>query len=333
MGFFKTFAALCSGTSVFIELLNAKLGRAIFHAVIMILTAACIVTLGAGYRNAKAVDEGVRNFEASCGALSLTHDSVSTKLHDTPLFETGDFAFINLSGKFLNNAPEIVRDSLDRPKQYNIYCFDSGFLFVMAGGGREGGFSAQFIPAGGLYEGFSGKGSAFSIYKDFSSQQYFTDIRLFTTYLDGLLAQEKARQANTSAAQVESADSVAVTQDAMKQLVSFAVATSAFIMTLKEAILMFLLCSFSFSVAEMYRMAPLKDKIKFKNIYVVTVYAMFPPFAIAALYAAFDLPFFSFQITFLIAFMIYHLTGFNGILRHFLPPPPPPDENDYDDDF
>lgn len=84
---------------------------------------------------------------------------------------------------------------------------------------------------------------------------------------------------------------------------------------------------FFFVLAQYFRMSVFPNRLSFRTIVVIALYAAFPPMLIASLYTALVLPLFSYQMLFFIGYFVYHLLAFHAVMR-FLNPPRP----DLDDD-
>lgn len=61
-------------------------------------------------------------------------------------------------------------------------------------------------------------------------------------------------------------------------------------------------------------------KMSFRTILILTLYSAFPPLIIAALFSGMALPFLSFQTVFFIAFFLYHLVVFSRVQKQLNPP-------------
>lgn len=312
----------------------------------MLVLVAFIVTGGVYLFSKEPIAKAGALFGDRVGAIAVTQYSIDTKNHNPgeSIFEIGSFAFVNLTGSYLDGKDEILSEALSNVAPVTFFCFNSSMAILVS----ETSTSYKFIaiPANYVFDLLSNKplnnqNGSFIMekYMSMPSVNNLEDIYVKLSELASVVPEMSLPSSDSEAETMTEKDikesstvkipTIIFTESSFTNFATLAVVGGTFFSMFFQMLMLYLICIAFFPLAEYFRMTPLRGKISYKAIVIVTMYCTFPALLIGGLFTAAGVTFMTFPMVFMISFFIYELIGFNGIIRHFMPPPP---QDEFDDD-
>ena len=306
MNFFKTVFQVCTGTTVFLHLMNRSLLRALFHFVLLTFLVALLFSSIQSFLLGREVRRVSSLLFEQLGGVSVTK-AKGIRTLNTPEEKKGYILNPQMRFDYLPGTtfqPGMVKN-WDSPA--GIIVTDRAVVAWIAPRGEMGGgrYMLMATPIDGalsqtpfllLFQ--SAEELEKHIIDNFRLKEgQQVDLRFWN---DGVTF----RSPNLFANQIIAALWI------FTMILSF---TGMLILAL-IGILFFAMAQYFWSNGSEER------KLTFRTILVVMLYAAFPPLIIAALYSSLGLPLLGFQTVFFVTFFIYHLVVFNRIQKQLNPP-------------
>ncbi len=308
MGFFSTVFQVCSGTTVFIQLMERRFLRALFHFFLLVILLALILATAHSCIYAPSIRNICNNLFEQIGGLRFSNvegvRTVKTPLEKKSYLLNDRLRFDYCPGDTLKEE-EIQKWNTP----FGVLCLDRGFLF----------WAENYADTG------KGKFLVIPMAMDFRQAREET----FQSGLSGKELREYAESRFTlkkgqTLSLPERVESATGLSDQLIVALWLVIFSGSFLGMFGLGFLMI----FFFGVMQHFWSGLDERKLTFSQILVVLIYTSFPPMLIAALYSFFMIPVLSPQMMFFIAFFIYYIAVFRKI-RNSLNPPRDPDTNDY----
>lgn len=318
MELFKTIGAICSGPSVFPNLMVRSPQRALLHLFLLCFLLAVVIS---GFKFAE-MERGRRiiteAFTEQFGTLSISKKGVVPSLNaDQPrtFLLSPEFRFDYLTKDSLKNL-----DQMDEWKELaGVFWCPRGFLLWTRKVNENGIYLTAPLPppVNWLY--------MLLIPVGFASSQALTPAELRTYLLDNWFPGGKSDAPLFAGTAVR-------TPAEISSLVMTVLCASFFFSAFLGIFFLSLITALLFAAMQYIFVPKVDVRLKFGPLLTVMIYASFPALLAASASLIAALPFFSFQTVFFIVFFIYQMLAF-GAVQRFLNPPPPKDDSDDDQDF
>ncbi len=308
MNFFRTVFQVCTGTAVFLQLMNRSVWRALFHFVLLlVLLSACLSAV-----NTWLIGREIRRvcnvlFE-QVGGVTISRDT-GIRLLKNP--EKAQSYILNPRMRFdyfpgASFQPSAVRQW---DSDYGIVLLDRAIVTWFRN--VSGTAHEQYMVMSSVLDG--------RLAQEIPWMKLVTSREELGAYLADRFSLKKGEKMEDLALWPDgfSVDNPAVVAGQMISGVAFVIFILAFfgmLLLCFFAVLFFALAQYFWSVNGAER------KMGFRTILILTLYAAFPPLIIAALFSGMALPFLSFQTVFFIAFFLYHLVVFSRVQKQLNPP-------------
>ena len=308
MNFFRTVFQVCTGTTVFLQLINRSVWRALLHCMLLIFLLSICLSAANTWFLGKEIRRVCNVLFEQIGGVKISQDT-GLRLLKKP--EQTQSYILNPRMRFDYFPGRTFRADMTKKwnSDYGIVLLDRAIV------------------------------TWFRSEPDSMHEQYM----IMSSVLDSRLAQEipLMKLAGTkeelgmyltdrfSLKEGERMDSLALWPDGFSidnpsviagQMISgvafvlFALAFFGMTFLAFFTVLFFALAQYFWSVNAAER------KMSFRTILILTLYAAFPPLIVAALFSGMALPFLSFQTVFFITFVLYHLVVFNRVQKQLNPP-------------
>ena len=309
MGFFSTVLQVCSGTTVFIQLMERRFWRAFFHFFLLVMLLSLVLATAHSCIYAPTVKTVCTNLFEQIGGLRFSAAegirTIKTPNEKKSYLLDEKLRFDYCPGNTLTQE-EIQKWNTP----FGVLCLDRGFLF----------WADNYADTG------KGKFLVIPMAMDFRQAREET----FQSGFSGKDLQEYAKnrfemKKGQTLSLTERMESATGLSDQLIVALWLVIFSGSFLGMFGLGLLMI----FFFGVMQHFWSEMDERKLSFSKILVVLIYTSFPPMLIAALYSFFMIPAFSPQMVFFIAFFIYYIAVFRKI-RNSLNPPR---DADIDDDF
>ncbi len=309
MGFFSTVYHVCSGTTVFIQLMERRFLRAFFHFFLLVLLLSVILATGHSCMYAPTIRNVCRNlFEQIEGIRFSAAEGIRTV--KTPLEKKSYLLDDKLRFDYCPGNTLTEGDIRKWNTPFGVLAMDRGFLFWAENYADTGKGKFLVIPMAVDFR--QAKEERFESGMSPSEFKEFAEKRFVLKKGETLQLTERVENAAGLSAQLT--------------LALWLVILSASFIGIS---VMGFLMIFFFGVMQYFWSGLDERKLAFSKVLVVLMYTAFPPMLIAALYSFFMIPILSPQMVFFIALMVYSVAVFRKI-RHSLNPPR---DRNFDDDF
>lgn len=333
MNFFKTLHLLCTSTNAFSPLLKTSVIRTIWHCFLLILLCPILIATVMLLKEKKECSQTIQDLDRASGGLYFCGDKM--RLGQT----TGEqhFTFtVNQTPARLDFVadPETVKKM--QPNNWNenlgvILTPDRAFFWNR---NQDFSYFVMELPAlmlkVMLNQESTTDGTFYSDYMQSAfKNQALSAETLVTEVSQSFSVPETGSAANDAAAGTppEKQQPVKVEPGIISRQILTILWFMAFAMYLMQCFSLVLLGGLCFSFVEYLHIRFMPVKLPYSRVLVLTLYAMFPGFVVATLFAAIGLEILSFQTTFFIVFFIYQLLSFRNLTRQLNPQPPAADDD------
>ena len=300
MGFWKTLFQVCTGTEVFVSLLECRLLKALLHLLALALLLSFILAWGHSCLEApklQRISDRLFNEIGSLAFLSETGIRTARNPEKRQSYRLDDLLrFDYYPGRTLTE--QAVKD-WDTP--YGLIVMDNGIVFWAenyADGGKGKYMAAPFIlvqnpmRAETVRTGLSG--------------------RMLYEYLKANLEHEKGQRIHFMHPELDG-------KQVGEYLVS-CLGVMIFFGALFTILVISLFTILFFSVMQLLMFAGAPKRLPFSRILVLLIYTSFPALVIASLYSFLMIRQISAQSVFFAVFFVYYLVVSRKIRRHLTPP-------------
>ena len=300
MGFWKTLFQVCTGTDVYVRLLDCRLLKALFHLIVLAVLLSVVLAWGHSCQEAPTIrDISMRLFNETGRLMFLSEKGVRTERNAEKRQSyrlDNQLRFDYYPGQTLTESA--VKD-WDTP--YGLIVMDNGFVFWAenyAEGGKGKYLAAPFLlvqnpmRAETVRTGLSGT-MLYDYLKSNLEHKPGQRIHFMLPELDGKL-----------------------TSDYLVSCLGVMIFFGALVSIL-------VLCGFTilfFSIMQLLFYAGLPNRLSYPRIVVLLIYVTFPALVIASLYSFFMIRQISPQSVYFAVFFVLYLVVFRKI-RQFLNPP------------
>ena len=307
MGFWNTLFQVCTGTDVYIRLLDCRLLKALLHLIVLTLLLSFVLAWGHSCREAREIrDISGRLFNETGRMLFLPDTGVRTEKNadKRQSYRLNDqLRFDYYPGQTLTESA--VKD-WDTP--YGVIVMDNGFVFWAenyADGGKGKYLAAPFLlvqnpmQAETVRTGLSG--------------------RMLYDYLKGNLEHKPGQRIHFMLPELDGKMTGDYLVSCLGVMIFFAALVSILVLCV------FTILFFSLMQQLLYLGSP--NRLSYPRSLVLLIYTTFPALVIASLYSFFMIRQISPQSVFFAIFFVFYLVVFRKI-RLFLNPPQNPENSD-----
>ena len=308
MNFFRTVFQVCTGTTVFLQLMNRSVWRALFHFVLLIfLLSVCLASANAWFLG-REIRRVCNVLFEQIGGVKISRDA-GIRLLKNP--EKAQSYILNPRMRFDYFPGSSFQPSATRKwdSDYGIVLLDRAIVtwFRNASGTAQ----EQYMVMNTLLDG--------RLAQEIPLMKLVASREELGTYLAGRFSLKNGERMEDLALWPDgfSVDNPALVAGQMISGVAVVIFSMAFFGMLLLgffSVLFFALAQYFWSVNGAER------KRGFRTVLILTLYAAFPPLIVASLFSGMALPFLSFQTVFFIAFFLYHLIVFSRVQKQLNPP-------------
>lgn len=308
MSFFRTVFQVCTGTTVFLQLMNRSLWRAFFHFVLLIFLLSFSLAAVNSYFIGREIKRVCNVLFEQVGGVKISKDA------GIRLLKNPDHAqsYILNPMMRLDYFPGGTFQA-DAVKKWDSDCgivlLDRAIITwfrSMPDAAHEQYMVMSSVPDGDLA-------------KKIPMMRLMESKAELGAYLaDGFSLKKGEKIGNLSLwPDGYSVDNPSVVAGQMISGVAFVIFCMAFF----GMSMLGVFTVFFFALAQYFWSSNAQERrMSFRTVLVITLYAAVPPLIIAALLSGIGVPFLSFQTVFFIAFFIYHLVVFSRVQKQLNPP-------------
>ncbi len=297
-GFFAAVAGTCRGTDVFFRLLRQHPLRMIGQFLLLMLLCSGFVAVVHFFTTEKEIDQAAAGFRSTFGNLSVQDGRFLPELQPQQmrslLLPDGGLLTYVPPGE----TPKLPEKTDGNDFHYLLYWFPEEFLLGKKLGDNEW-ISLNFRP------------------NMIGTEQSQSDLTGFETRLRAVAAKQKALPATVGqTARVMAVDEMAGIFKTSWTLIGF-----LFFFVLGAVQIVFYVGVF----VGMFHLTGARQLrvLRFRDLFIIAMYAGFPAMLVASVFAAFELPLLNFGSAYVIGMVLYMLTVVNRIEREAAPPTAP----------
>ena len=298
-GFFTAVAGTCRGTDIFFRLVHQHPLRMTGQFLFLMLLCALFVSFVHFFAAGKEIDQTAARFQSTFGGLSVQGNRFLPELQPQQgrslLLPDGGLLTYVPAGE----TPTLPEKTGSADFNYLLYWFPEEILFGKKMGENEW-VSLNFRPDA------------------IGAEQTRSDLAGFETRLRALAEKQKA--APSSSAE-PAARIIAV--DQMTGIFKTSWTLIGFLMFFVAGAIQILFYTGVF--VGMFHLTGARQLrvLRFRELFIIAVYAGFPAMLVASVFAAFELPLLNFGSAYVIGMVLYMLTAVNRIEREAAPPTAP----------
>ena len=308
MNFFRTVFQVCTGTTVFLQLMNRSVWRALLHCVLLIfLLAVCLSSVNTWFLG-REIRRVCNVLFEQVGGMKISADT-GIRLLKNP--EKAQSYILNPRMRFDYFPGETFQADVTEKwdSDYGIVLLDRAVVTWFRN--APDNVHEQYMVMSSVLDG--------KLAQEIPLMKLVASKKELGTYLADRFSLKKGERIESLALWPEgfSVDNPALVAGQMISGVALVLFTLAFlgmVFLTFFSVLFFALAQYFWSANGAER------KMSFRTILILTLYSAFPPLIIAALFSGMALPFLSFQTVFFIAFFLYHLVVFSRIQKQLNPP-------------
>jgi len=284
MKFFTALIGTCKGTNVFIKLLSQSLGRTFWHLFLLALICSFFVALFTYPSRSEEVGETFKKLKETFGKIQTGKKGMlSEKINETRSFPTADNQFR------ITYIPDTKKGKLPEIDANDV---SSGFLWTptMLASWLKFGDKFILIP--------------FAYYSDRMLSIENLERSSILSYINN----------NTSLKNEFVSPYSDLSWPSLENYCNKTLASTAFVGNMLSVIfqILFFVMMFSF-ILNLSARGSGAPVLKYKNRYIIGIYASFPPMLIATLFSAFELPYINPSSVYVICFSVYLIVVYTNL--------------------
>lgn len=304
MNFFRTTYTLCTKISALNYLTETTLLRAVLHTILLMIICSFITASCTLYLESEKIDSAIEAVNAETGGFYVHGNSLVTKKDDISARHfVCELHALDFRLDYFGTKQSVDDVELNRWDEPLGMALTPSKVFFWNGNGKK--FTATVLEPAllslGSMETQTGK-----MLNRKAENVSFTADEFQTALKNAASAETTATQENTYPLE-------------LGMVLKTILWLTAGLFTANQIFLLALLAVLILPLIEMIRMRALPNKLPYKKLAALTLYATFPGFIAASIFEIFASHILSFQTVFFIVFIIYQMLAFGKLILYLNP--------------